>query len=158
MVLAAPAGTVPAGRESLPATTDVNGAFVLTAPVDGPVDLGAVSAGYAVARASGVNPADDADATLTAPRGGRVRITARGTDGKPVAGAFVTCRAVPSFLGSDMATFLNRPPATGSDGGSLAGPLAAGSYECSVTAGKKSVSQAVTVGDGSEAVVAVVIP
>jgi protocatechuate 3,4-dioxygenase beta subunit len=158
MVFAAAAGTVPAGRESLPANTDVNGAFVLTAPVDGPLDLAGVSAGCAVARASGINPADDLDAVLTVPRGGRLKITALGGDGKPVAGAAVICRAVPAFLGSDMAGFMNRPPATGADGVSLAGPLAPGSYDCTVTASKKTASQAVTVGDGSETAVSVVIP
>ena len=158
MVLVAASGTVGGGRETLPTTSDVNGAFVLTVPVDGPLDLAAAAPGYAPARATGIVPSDEQDVTLQAPAGGRVRIVAMGADGKPVAGAAVGCRAVPDFLGASYASFMNRPSATGADGVSVVGPLAAGSYECTVSRETKKVSKAVTVGEGGQTDLPVVLP
>ena len=66
--------------------------------------------------------------------------------------------AKPGYLGSDFASFMNAPSATGSDGASTIGPLAPGSYEVTVSSGGKSQSQPVNVTEGGEAVVSVVLP
>jgi len=155
-VMAAPTGT---GSDSgLPARSDVNGTFVMTAPGDGAIDLTAVAPGFAAARLMGVTPAEDETLRVQTPRGGRIRVMALGADGKPVPGATVQCAAKPAFLGSMYASMFNGTQPTGADGSSSVGPLAAGSYEVTVASGGKRQAQAVNVTEGGEAVVSVVLP
>lgn len=157
-VVAAPTGSTDGGR-GMPTQTDINGTFVMTAPGDGVIDITAVAPGFAAARLTGVPvPSDDQPIRLQAPRGGRVRVTALGSNGAPVVGASVRCSAKPGFLGSDFASFMNAPSATGSDGASTIGPLAPGSYEVTVTSAGKRQSQAISVAEGQEAVLSVVLP
>jgi carboxypeptidase family protein len=157
-VVVAPAGSTDGGR-GMPTQTDINGTFVMTAPGEGVIDITAVAPGFAAARLNGVPvPSDDQPVRLQAPRGGRVRVTALGANGAPVPGASVRYSAKPGYLGSEFASFMNAPSATGSDGASTIGPLAPGSYEVTVSSGGKRQSQAVNVGEGQEVAVSVVLP
>jgi hypothetical protein len=81
MVVTAPSGSLPSGRDVLPATADVNGTFVITAPADGPIDLTAVAAGFPPARAVSVQPEDGVDVVLRAPRPGHAKVTVIDTKG-----------------------------------------------------------------------------
>jgi uncharacterized GH25 family protein len=158
MVMAAPAGSAPASRESMPATSDVNGSFLLTVPADGPIDLTAVAAGFPPARVTGVIPQDGSDIVMKAPRGARVRVTVLASDGKPAAGARVSARPVPAYLGSDYLGFLNGPATAGSDGVAVVGSLAPGAYEVVASSGQKRTTRSVTVGEGTEGVEVVTLP
>jgi protocatechuate 3,4-dioxygenase beta subunit len=156
MVMTAPSGALPSGRDALTATSDVNGAFILTAGADGPIDLTAVAAGFPPARAVSVTPEDGVDITLRAPRPGHVRVTVTNSGGV-VQGASVTCRAVPDYLGAGM-MFMDRTPPTGVDGATTVSSLAPGAYELTVTSGSKHATQSVTLAEGAEAVTAVALP
>jgi len=160
VVVAAPAGGMDGGGHDsgLPTRTDFNGTFVMTAPGDGAIDLTAVAPGFAAARLTSILPRDDEPVRVQTPRGGRVRVTALGANGAPVAGAAVRCSAKPGFLGSEYASMMNNPQATGADGASMVGPLAPGAYEIAVTSGGKRQTQAVNVTEGQEAVVNLVLP
>ncbi|HEX4825149.1 MAG TPA: carboxypeptidase-like regulatory domain-containing protein [Candidatus Polarisedimenticolaceae bacterium] len=158
MVMAAPSGTVPANREALPATSDINGGFVLTVPADGPIDVTAVAAGFPAARVNGVVPDADSDLAITAPRGAPLRLTVLTADGHPAVGARVVCRAVPAFLGSDFASFLNPIPPTGADGVAVATSLAPGSYELTVSLNQQRATKAFNVVEGGQSVQVVTLP
>jgi uncharacterized GH25 family protein len=158
MVMAAPSGTLPSGRDALPATTDVNGGFVLTVPADGPIDVTAVAAGFPPARANGIVPLDGSDIALRAPRGAQLRVTVLSAEGKPAAGARVVCRPVPAYLGSDYLTFLNSVPPSGTDGVAVVGSLAPGSYELVVSLDAKRTTRAVIVAEGAAGAETVLLP
>jgi protocatechuate 3,4-dioxygenase beta subunit len=158
MVMTAPAGTVPSARDALPATTDVNGAFVLTAPAEGPIDLTAVAAGFPPARAVSVQPDDGADVVLHAPRPGHIRVSVTDGKGLPLAGARVAYRAVPDFLGATYLTFFDRTPATGPDGTTVVSSMGPGAYELTIAMGGKRTTQSVTLAEGAEVVTAVTLP
>jgi len=157
MVLTAASGAAPSGRDSMPSTTDVNGTFVITAPADGPIDLTAVATGFPPARAVSVQPQDGVDIVLRAPRGGRVRVTVVDPNG-PVAGARVTCRAVPDYLGAGYLSFLDRTPPTGTDGTTTVTSLAPGAYELKVASDSRRATSAVTLSEGAEVVLTVPLP
>ncbi len=159
MVAIAPAGGSDAA--ALFATCDVNGAFAGTTPSDGPIDVAAVAPGYAVGRLSGVTPPDDPDAPgpeIRLTRGGRVRVTVTGADGKPASGVQIVLRASPPFLGSSLGMMGGLSAATGGDGVTVVGPLTAASYEVVATSGTRRGSETVTVPEGGEASVAVILP
>jgi len=158
MVMAAASGGPPSGRDSMPATSDVNGTFLVTAPADGPIDLTAVAGGFPPARAVGVQPEDGVDLTLRAPRAGHVRLSVLDAKGAGLAGARVSCKAVPDYLGADFMTMLNRPLATDAGGATTVSSLAPGAYELTVTSGTKRATQSVTVSEGAEVVATVTVP
>jgi protocatechuate 3,4-dioxygenase beta subunit len=158
MVMAAASGGPPSGRDAMPATSDVNGTFLVTAPADGPIDLTAVAGGFPPARAIGVQPEDGVDVMLRAPRAGHVRVSVLDAKGVGLPGARVTCKAVPDYLGADFMTMLNRPLATDAGGATLVSSLAPGAYELTVTTGSKRATQSVTVSEGAEVVATVTVP
>ena len=161
MVFVAPAGS-PESALFLPVQTDVNGAFQITAPAEGPVDITAVSSAWAPARVSNLTPPpeDDAEVVLRASLGGRIRVQVAGSGGQPIAGLPILVRPIPSFPGSEFAFGGNRRPGpTGPDGTTLVTMLVPGvSYEVSVP-GRKGVQPAqVVVGEGEEAFAALTLP
>ncbi len=147
-VIAAPAGSLV--RTAIPASTDVNGAFVLTAPSDGPIDVVAVARGYAPAKVSGVVPDDSAEIVLRMSSGGRIRLRVVGAGGAPISGARATVAASPPYPGSDLAMWMSGTLVTGPDGTALATGLAPGSYAVTVEAGGKRATGAATVAEGAE--------
>lgn len=158
MVLVAPAGSTHA--DGMPASTDINGTFLITAPADGPVDLAAYASGYAPARATGVLPdsGGGSEVLLQAGAGASVRVTVVDADGRPVAGARIDCVPNPPFLGSEMLRFQNRVPPTDAAGLSTAISLAGGTYDVTVTSGTKKASTSVSVPDGAQAETRIVLP
>ena len=155
VVIAAPSGTLAAGPGVLPATTDVNGTFLVTAPADGAIDLTAVATGFPPARAISVQPQEGVDVVLRAPRPGHILVKAIDQNGV-VAGASVTCRAVPDFLGAGFAR--ERPLPTGADGTTTVPSLAPGAYEVTVSSGSRRATSSATLAEGGEAIVSVTLP
>lgn len=151
-VFAAPTGS--AGAAAPAATTDINGTFSIAAPSDGPVDVTAIAAGWAAARASAVSVSGDLEeppVVLAVTAGGRVRVQVLGAEGEPVADVPVRVRADPPFPGSEMLPLLNPVPVTGPDGVTVVLHLAPGGYEVAL-AGKPEASPVrVTVTEGAEA-------
>jgi protocatechuate 3,4-dioxygenase beta subunit len=154
LVMTAPSGAA-SGSGGLPTTSDVNGAFVVTAPADGPIDLTAIASGFPPARAVAVQPQDGAEVVLRAPRPGHIRVSAQNPDGSPVVGAKVTCRAVPDYLGAGM---VERPLSTGTDGTTTIASLAPGAYELTVNSGPKRGASSATLSEGGEVAVTVTLP
>lgn len=152
-VFAAPAGGA-AGAAAPAATTDVNGAFSIAAPSEGPVDVTAIAAGWAPARLSALSVTGDPEeppVVLAVSAGGSVRVQVLGPQGEPVAQVPVTVRASPPFPGSEMLPFLNPVQPTGPDGATVVRHLAPGTYEV-VAPGKPDAAPVhVTVTEGGEA-------
>jgi len=159
VVFASPAG---AGGSIAAANTqtDVNGAFSMTAPVDGPVDLAAFAAGRAPARLDGVVPLADPDGggvVLQAGRGGRLRVRVVGPENLPRAAVAVDVRAVPGFPGSAFAQLLRPTAPTDAGGTTVAEYLAPGTYAVTILE-RAEISRQVVVNDGSETTILVQIP
>lgn len=154
LVLTAPSGSVPSGRDALPATTDVNGTFVITAPADGPIDLTAVASGFPPARAVSVQPQDGVDVVLRAPRPGHIRVNVVDPIGA-VEGASVVCRAVPDYLGAGFTR--DKPLPTGADGMTVVSSLAPGAYEVTVNSRSRRATAAATLAEGAEVVLTVTL-
>jgi large repetitive protein len=157
MVFAAAAGT--AGTGARPATTDVNGDFVATAPSSGAMDVTAVAPGWAPARAAGIvaSGGEEPAVVLHASFGGKIRVVVLGSSG-PVAGTQVTARPVQPFPGSDFASFMNRSQPTGADGSTSLSLMAPGSYDVSIPDRTDVASIQVTVAEGGEAVASFRLP
>jgi protocatechuate 3,4-dioxygenase beta subunit len=137
----------------LPSSTDVNGAFVLTAPSDGPIDLVAVARGYAPARASGIVPEETADGSgvvLRVSSGGRIRIRVVDGSGAPVVGARVSVSASPPYPGSSLAVFVSGNLVTGPEGSATATSLAPGSYAVVAESAGQRTQRTVSVAEGQE--------
>jgi protocatechuate 3,4-dioxygenase beta subunit len=159
MVFTAASGSPPSARDSMPATSDVNGTFVITAPADGPIDLTAVAAGFPAARATSVTPQDGVDVVIRAPHPGRILVKVVDRGGTAVLGARVDCKAVPDFLGASFVSILDRTLPTDSDGSTTVSSLAPGAYELTVTKGPGvRATSAATVAAGSEVVQTVSLP
>jgi carboxypeptidase family protein len=157
MVVAAASGAQPSARDAVNAASDVNGTFLVTAPADGPIDVTAVAAGFPPARAIGVQPQEGEDIVLRAPRPGRVRVSVVDPNG-PVAGARVSCRAVPDYLGGGYLSMMNLTAPTAADGTTTVSSLAPGSYELTASAGSKHASAAATLAEGGEVVTTITLP
>jgi protocatechuate 3,4-dioxygenase beta subunit len=158
-VVAAPVGSADHGS-SMMGTTDVNGAFEIIAPADGPLEVTALPGGYAPARATNVVPSDDAEGpgtVLRATPGGRIRIRVVGANGEVPSGVQPIVRAEPGFLGSGMATM--RAPLPGDPAGTfVADLLAPATYV--VRAQNRSDVQPVTVqvGEGADSEATLTVP
>jgi protocatechuate 3,4-dioxygenase beta subunit len=157
LVVAAPSGSMT--PDSMPAKSDATGAFVVTGPADGPVDLAAFAPGYAPARAAAIlpDPAGSGEVVLQPGASGSIRILVVGSDGKPVADAFVLPRPNPPFLGSEIFLYLDRVQ-TDANGVATATGLAGARYDVTVISAGKRASVTVSVVAGSEAEARVVLP
>lgn len=156
-VVVAPAGSQ-SGRDMLPAISDVNGTFVVTAPADGPIDLTAVASGFPPARLSGVQPQDGVDVMLRAPRSGHIRVSVRDASGQPVRDARIACQPVPDFLGANYTRMTGDMPTTDNTGTATVNALGPGAYELTATLGPRRATGSVTVAEGGEAVTTVTLP
>jgi protocatechuate 3,4-dioxygenase beta subunit len=160
LVLVGPSGST----EMATATsgqTDINGTFRVTAPVDGPLDITAIAAGWAPARLLGILPPSAPDAPeplLRTSTGGRVRIRVLGNDGQPVPSVQLQLRAVPAILGGDMALLMNPPALTDVSGTTVVDRLAPGAYEVSVAGAAGPPPRSVTVAEGSETPLEIRLP
>jgi hypothetical protein len=156
----APSGVVQ--TTSFPASTDVNGTFVLTLPGTGSYDIAADAAGLAPAVARGVVPPseDDGQPVVTLPLtpGGRLRVQVVLKEGGPAVGATVFAQANPPYLGSDTRRFMNLPQPTGADGATLLTGLAPGGYKLTVMMGSRNAEVQAQAAEGSESVVQVTLP
>ncbi|HKQ61623.1 MAG TPA: carboxypeptidase-like regulatory domain-containing protein, partial [Candidatus Polarisedimenticolaceae bacterium] len=136
IVFAAPAGSREAASASRGAT-DINGAFELVLPADGPLDLTALSRGWAPARLVGVVPPDEADGNgllLQTSPGCRIRAMVSDAAGRPVPGVQIAVAPVQPFLGSELATFFATPAPTDAAGAVSIGALSPGAYQLLVPA------------------------
>ena len=158
IVVAAP-GNAESGF--LPANSDATGAFRITAPTDGAVNVTAIPTGYAPARQDNVTaPSGDTpqEIELQAGPGGSVRIRAVHHDTEPVAGVQAVLQPDPLFPGCDYVADHNRPKPTGGDGTSIVTLLAPGDYIVTVT-GRAHVNPVrVTVTEGQEIEARIDIP
>ena len=139
------------------AETDVNGAFQMTVPAEGPLDLAAIGGGRAPALLRGVTPGEE-PLTLRMTWGGTLRVHVVGPDGTPRAGITLAVRAVPGFLASDMAQLIGPPPLTDSAGVSLIPRLAAGTYEVRVVGRDEALPGQVVVHEGVETLTRIDLP
>jgi hypothetical protein len=158
LVFLAASGSSGAGAR--PATTDVNGDFVATAPSSGAMDVTAVAPGWAPARAAGIvaSGGDEPAVVLRASFGGKVRVQVQGSNGAPVSGIHATARPSLPFPGSDFAGFMNRPQPTAADGSTSLSLLAPGTYDVSIPDRTDVPPLQVTVTEGGEALASFRLP
>jgi hypothetical protein len=159
-VMAAPAGSSSFDMNMM-GSTDVNGAFEIIAPSDGPLDVTAVPGGYAPVRASNVVAPDDPDApgiVLSATPGGRIRFHVVGQDGRGKSGVQLRVRPQPDFPGSMMA--LMRQPVLPSDGNGFATAdlLTPATYVATVENHPDVAPVTVAVSEGGTAETTVTVP
>jgi hypothetical protein len=155
MVFAAPAGVLDMGAGTM-GTTDVNGAFELIAPGDGPLDVTALPPGYAPARASLAAPPED-EVEMRATAGGRIRIRVTGADGRPRPGVQPLVVAQPAFLGSGHQTAASQR-ATDASGTVVADLLAPATYTVRLADRGDVAPVTVQVREGEEAGASLVVP
>jgi protocatechuate 3,4-dioxygenase beta subunit len=159
LVVVAPEGAAESGY--LPAQTDGTGAFRITAPADGAVNVAAISPRFAPAVQTGIEPpaeGDAAEVVLRATAGGslRVRVVRRGGD--PVPGAVVTYRPIPLFPGADVVVERNRPRSTDADGTTVVTMLYPTTYVVTVVGRRDAVPGQVVVNEGAESAIVLEVP
>jgi hypothetical protein len=158
-VLVAPAGGEPAA--AMPGETDRSGAFRVTAPVEGPLDVTVLAGGWAPLRVSGILPPerhDDPGLELRVGPGGGVRVRIVGATGEPLPGLRPVVRPVTPFAGSEYSFLFDPIPPTDTAGESLIQRLAPGAYEVRL-AGRQDVAAVLaTVLEGAESTVTLRLP
>jgi protocatechuate 3,4-dioxygenase beta subunit len=138
--------------------TDVNGAFTVTAPSEGPVDVGVYAAGWAPAWRSGIVPREGEQTTIVVSPGGTIEIRLRGSDGRPVSGIQVQIAPLGgAFPRTSMVFSTRQPPPTGPDGVAVADLLAPGAYEIQLP-GRDVAPAQVTVTEGGTSPVVLTVP
>lgn len=160
LVFVLPSGALPT-LATMPAQTDVNGTFSLTAPSESAVDVVVVAGGWAPARVQGVVPSADpqaAEVIVAMSLGGRIRVVALSAEGAPVAGVQVAAFPVPPVPGFEMSAVLRRPQPTGPDGSTVIDLLAPSTYQVAAPGRKNVAAVTVTVAEGSEATATLVVP
>jgi protocatechuate 3,4-dioxygenase beta subunit len=158
-VVVAPPGAAESGF--VPTRTDNSGRFRITAPVDGPVNVAAISSQFAPAVRMDVQPPgsdDSPEVELRATAGGALRIRVAHRGGAPVAGVQATFRPVPLFPGSDLVTDRNRPKPTDADGTTVVTRLYPGEYVVSLVGRRDAAPVTVAVGEGAETAVQIEVP
>jgi hypothetical protein len=151
LVVVAPPGAAESGY--LPSQTDGTGAFHVTAPSDGDVNVAAISPRFAPAVQTGIEPpaeGDPPEVVLHASAGGTLRVRVVRRSGSPVMGAQLAYQPVPLFPGSDVVVDRNRPAPTDADGVTRLTLLHPGTYVLSI-AGRTDVAPVqVVVGEDAE--------
>jgi hypothetical protein len=125
----APQGAAESGY--LPSQTDGTGAFHVTAPSDGDVNVAAISPRLAPAVQTGIQPPSEGDppeVVLHASAGGTLRVRVVRRSGSPVMGAQLAYQPVPLFPGSDVVADRNRAAPTDADGATRLMLLHPGTY------------------------------
>jgi hypothetical protein len=145
----------------LPAHTDRTGAFKVTAPIDQPVSVSAISPRFAPAVEANIQPPSGGEGPpveLRATMGGslRVRVVHRG--GTPVVGAQPAFRPLTLYPGCDVVMDRNIPPKTDQDGTSVLLRMHPGQYVISLLGRRDSAPQSVSVGDGAESYLEFEVP
>jgi len=159
LVVVAPNGASESGY--LPSQTDANGVFRITAPTDGPINVGAISARFAPAVQTDVQQGaddDSPDVELHATPGGtlRVRVVHRG--GEPVAGVQLAFQPVPLFPGSDVVVDRNRPRPTEADGTTVLTLVYPSTYVISIPGRRDVAPVQVFVSEGTQTDAVVEVP
>jgi len=159
-VLASPAG-VGDPLNAASAETDINGAFRMTAPADGPLDVTALPPDRAPIHRTGVTPPEPDDPTglvLRAGPGGSLRIRIVDASGSPVVGLYVSVSPVPAYVGSAVGRLLRPLPPTDGSGQLLVEHLAPGNYAVSVDGHAELPVASVAVGESAETPLILRIP
>jgi len=159
-IMAAPAGSV-AFEGSMLGITDVNGAFEVIAPSDGPLDVTALPGGYAPVIQRNYIAPDDPDGPglmLSASSGGRIQFRVVGADGKGKDGIQLLVRPQPDFPGSMMALIKQPVPATKDSGNASADLLAPGAYVVTVENHPDVAPVTVPVSEGGVANATLTVP
>lgn len=159
LVVVAPEGAAESGY--LPAQTDGNGGFRITAPTDGPVNVAAISPRFAPAVQTNVEPPANEvapEVVLHATPGGKVRVRVVRRGGAPVPGQEITYKPIPLFPGCDVVVDRNRPRTTDQDGTTVISRLYPSSYVITIVGRRDSPQGQVTVGEGDETEVVLEIP
>lgn len=159
LVVVAPDGAAESGY--LPSQTDATGAFRITAPADGPVNVAAIAARFAPAVATDIEQSGDgggADVVLHASAGGSLRVRVAHRGGEPVAGVQLAFQPVPLFPGCDVVMDRNRPKPTEADGSTLIPLLYPGSYMVSIPGRHDAPALSVVVSEGTVADLAIEVP
>lgn len=159
LVVVAPQGAAESGY--LPAQTDATGAFRITAPADGAVNVAAISPNFAPAVQTDIEQLADGnspDVLLHATAGGalRVRVVRRGGD--PVQGLQVTYQPVPLFPGCDVSVDRNRPSNTDAEGTARVALVHPGAYLVSVLGRRDVTPVRVDVNEGAETYAVLEVP
>ena len=159
LIVVAPPGAAESGF--LPTQTDAAGAFRITAPSDGPVNVAAISPRFAPAVQTGIEMPPDGrqgEVLLNVGPGGTLRVRVERGNGDPAPGQAIAYQPLPMFPGSDVVLDRNPARSTGADGTTRIPLLYPGSYIVSII-GRRDVpaSQAV-VSDGAETEVVFEIP
>jgi hypothetical protein len=145
----------------LPSHTDASGQFRITAPADGPVNVGAISRRFAPAVQTDILPpgGDNApEIVLRATPGGSMRIRVTHRSGKPAAGVHPMVRPVPLYPGADLMMDRNRPQPTDAEGTSVVMRLYPGAYIVGLVGRRDATPVEAMVGEGTESVVVLEIP
>jgi len=159
LVVVAPDGAAESGY--LPSQTDATGAFRITAPADGRVNVGAIAARFAPAVQTDVEqPADGSasDVVLTATPGGTLHVRVSHRSGDPVAGAQVAYQPVPLFPGCDVVMDRNRFKPTDPDGTTRMALFYPGEYVVSIPGRHDTAPVQVVVSEGAETEALIEVP
>ncbi len=159
LVVVAPNGAAESGY--LPSQSDASGAFRITAPSDGPVNVAAISSRFAPAVELDIEqPADGGttDIQLHATPGGSLRVRVAHRSGEPVAGIQLGFSPVPLFPGCDVVSDRNRPRPTDADGTTLLTQMYPGDYVLSIPGRRDVAPIQVRVSEGAESEAQIEVP
>ena len=159
LVVVAPNGASESGY--LPSQTDANGVFRITAPADGPVNVGAISARFAPSVQTDIQqgPDDDSpDVVLHATPGGTLRVRVLRRGGEPAPGVQLAYQPVPLFPGSDVVVDRNRLRPTEADGSTVLTLVYPSAYMISIPGRRDVAPIQVFVSEGTQTDAVIEVP
>jgi hypothetical protein len=159
LVVVAPDGAAESGY--IPTQSDATGAFKITAPSDGAVNVAAIAAHFAPAVQTGIDQSNDdsgGDVQLHATVGGSLRIRVVHKSGDPVGGAQLAFQPAQLFPGADVFVDRNRPKPTGTDGTTVIPNLYPGNYMVSYPGRRDVPVVQASVSEGSESDLEISVP